>query len=114
MNEQLAAIKARRDAALPVNPHTMAASSTRSIPTLFVAEQYPNTEAMYKATRLAEFVNAAPADIDTLLAEVTAQEWDLAGLRYYVNALEIYVPEASRRVAAGEAQAQLEQHKEAV
>lgn len=47
-------------------------------------------------------------------AEVDAQATDLAYLRRYVHALERYVPEAARRVAAGEARAALEQQGEGV
>ena len=114
MNEQLAAIKARRDAITPgvwilSAQHTMTAIDTKHTAVAVSGdEQYAGTRpATHKQTRLADFVDAAPTDIDTLLAEVTAQALDLAWLRSYVNALEIYVPEASRRVAAGEAQAQL-------
>ena len=70
MNEQLAAIRARREAALSVNPRTAAASSVYSIPVLYATSRYLPKEAIDKAARLAEFVNAAPGDIDTLLAEV--------------------------------------------
>ena len=173
MNEQLAAIRARREAVTPggasrIKPDTLAYFRSTVVPAI---RNYDGTmpqhlqagaNTIMALCEAFEELAAAPADIDTLLAEVerldrvlTGQReyWfneyrkaeaerdalatgreiqaalidtlttqrdalaaqlqqaqdDAAYLRSYVHALESYVPEASRRVAAGEARAQLQQ-----